>query len=135
MPCDCRYMDDGGPSALELSLSRIACLLDEVKHGIPVNREWWENGDHPRLREMHLRFDFLGMEKALDEWGSELCALVRERGAGGYSLELQIWWRDHQIEDAKREAREEEERQRAMEREAALAKLTDREKALLGLRE
>lgn len=49
------------------------------------------------------------------------------------SLELQIWWRDHQIADKLREERERKEMQERKERETILKKLTSREKKILGL--
>lgn len=51
-----------------------------------------------------------------------------------YSLELQSWWRDHKIADKLRkeaEARQEEEER---DRIRALAKLTARERRLLGVK-
>lgn len=50
------------------------------------------------------------------------------------SLEMQMWWRDHQAADAKRLEQEKRKAADDAAREAALAKLTEDERDLLGLR-
>jgi len=66
----------------------------------------------------------------LDRDTAELCSWCRENDVQEQSLELQIWWRDHQKHDAKREA---EEAKKKAKRKKALAKLTKEERKLLGL--
>lgn len=51
-----------------------------------------------------------------------------------YSLEMQIWWRDHQEKDREREKEESEKAERNKVREAALSKLSKEEKEALGLK-
>lgn len=49
------------------------------------------------------------------------------------SLELQIWWRDHQAVDARHMKEEKEENARAVLRKSGLDKLTPAERKALGL--
>jgi len=49
------------------------------------------------------------------------------------SLETQIWWRDHQIADAKRVQKEAKNAVHAACRKTALAKLTKEDKKILGI--
>jgi len=49
-----------------------------------------------------------------------------------YSLELQMWWRDHQKADAKRELEESLEQREEDIRQTALQKLTEAERNVLG---
>ena len=62
------------------------------------------------------------------EWADQLTATLCEKcqleDVSKYSLELQIWWRDHQIADKERFEKE--------ARENALSKLTPYERKLLG---
>jgi hypothetical protein len=69
-----------------------------------------------------------------DELTAELCARISKvKDLSKYSLELQVWARDHKIADAKRKRREAEEKQKAAARKKALAKLTEAERKVLGL--
>jgi len=64
----------------------------------------------------------------LDRLTAHLCERLKSVDLAPYSLELQMWWRDHQKADRDREEN------RVLElRNAALAKLTDEECRLLGL--
>lgn len=64
---------------------------------------------------------------------AELCAHLQKHGADKYSLEMQIWWRDHRIADKERVEKEIAEKKLRSEKEAAIAKLTPYERKLLGL--
>lgn len=88
MPCDSSYMN---PSNKELEISRVACLLDEIK-GIPINRSHWD-GYHPLVYNRKFNDD---------KMVRELCSKLRSLDVTKFSLEMQMWWRDHQIADAKR---------------------------------
>ena len=46
---------------------------------------------------------------------------------------MQIWWRDHQHKDKQRKKAEKQKRQAEKDKQKALAKLTAKEKRLLGL--
>jgi len=68
-----------------------------------------------------------------DQMAQWLCLWCKAHDVTKQSLELQIWWRDHQAADAKREAAEREaQRLRGLRRQAA-AKLTPEELTALGL--
>ena len=62
-----------------------------------------------------------------------LCAWCKVNDPTTKSLELQIWWRDHQKEDARheQEARDREERDRLRKR--AIEKLSPSERRALGI--
>lgn len=47
--------------------------------------------------------------------------------------EVRVWWEVHKAQDARRRERERKEREREEARQTALSKLTDAEKAALGL--
>lgn len=109
MPCDSSYMD---PTRMEQNLSQVACLLDEINGGDPADRtshDW--NGNHPAVYNR-------GLGRAtLDQWVSVLCSKLEARGgAADLSLEMQIWWRDHQRADEWRERQEKEAIENEIER-------------------
>lgn len=81
-------------------------------------------------------------EPVIDEgpkYAQMLCYLCREYQAGttfsdaidGHPA-LRAWWRQHEAEDAERLRREAEDARVAKAKRAALAKLTPKERALLG---
>lgn len=97
MPCDSSYM---AASGLEIELSRMLMLIDEVNTGIHVDSsrpEW--NGYHEdayckgKLRER------------ADHAAKTLCSLLQSRDVSSCSLELQLWWRDHQAADKARKTK------------------------------
>jgi hypothetical protein len=121
MPCNSDHMN---ANSYEQQLSRVACLLDELA-GKKWDRSWWD-GYHPRV--------YCKADKGLgDLMVSELCEALQSRDVTKYSLEMQIWWRDHQAADKERCERELANAKNDAEREAALAKLTPAERKLLGL--
>lgn len=125
MPC--RYDGPEGPSEAEEYLSKVICLLDELEGGLAptqrADRAWY--GHHHKVKSaMPIR----------DQVVKSLCDRLKQTDVTKYSPEMQIWWRDHQIADQKREK---EEAQKALEQkeiEVALSKLTPREQALLGVK-
>jgi hypothetical protein len=104
MPCD------SGPPHPSVALNeKLNAFLDET-HGRTLSRR-----------------------RDNDAMARELCEWCKTHDVTTQSLELQIWWRDHQRHDAEREAREVAEQERQKLRAEALAKLTPAErKALLG---
>lgn len=121
MPCNSDHM---AASGYEREISRVACLLDELA-GQKAERGWWD-GYHPRV--------YCKADRATgDQMVSELCAALQSRDVTQCSLEMQIWWRDHQAADKARCERELAQTKTDAEREAALAKLTPAERRLLGL--
>ena len=109
-------------SGNEVELSRIACLLGELD-GKPIDKSHWQ-GYHPAVYCKQVDGDALV---------SELCERLQSVDVTKYSLELQIWWRDHQAEDKARIEHELARKKSEQDRNAALAKLTPYERRLLGL--
>ncbi len=92
MPCNANYLD---PNNREKEISKVACLLDEL-NGIPMNKLNW-NGFHPRVYCQDFNADILV---------AELCSKLSKLNVKDYSLEMQIWWRDHQEADSLREKKD-----------------------------
>jgi hypothetical protein len=122
MPCRCDHME---PTSLEIETSKVAYLLDEIESG-EVNSSF-NGGTHP---DVYGKCD----QTLANNLTARLCDVLKETGASKYSLEMQIWWRDHQAKDRKREQEEKSEREQQKIRKAALSKLTKREKEALGLK-
>jgi hypothetical protein len=121
MPCQSDYLS---ANHFEKEISRVACLLDELA-GKPINHAHW-NGYHPRV--------YGKINKATgDLMVEELCNALQSCDVKSCSLEMQIWWRDHQIADNERRNAELDKETARAQREAALAKLTPAERQLLGL--
>ena len=120
MPCNSDYME---ANKLELNISRVQCLLDELD-GKPWNQHDW-NGYHPKV------YNKVNGSLA-NKLVRQLCSKLKTTDVTQYSLEMQMWWRDHQEADAAREQQEQDKKIEAEKRVAALAKLTDEEKELLG---
>lgn len=90
MPCDSSHME---ATQAEREASRIHCLLNEVANGHPPDRRHWA-GYHP------LAYGKMVTRQELDSLTAALCsALSEEADVTQYSLELQMWWRDHQAAD------------------------------------
>lgn len=120
MPCNSDYLESSGK---EIELSRVACLLDELNGKDKIDPSHW-SGYHP------LVYNKIVDRNALV---SELCSRLQDVDISQCSLEMQIWWRDHQEADRKRLETELEEAKEKSERDAALAKLTPYERKLLGV--
>jgi len=90
MPCRSDYME---PNQWELEGSKVLALLEEIAHGtLP---DWYGNGsDH----HVYMRMT----QKLLDEATAVLCGNLKKLDVSKFSLEMQMWWKDHQIADAKR---------------------------------
>jgi len=123
MPCRCDYME---PTALEIEASRVAYLLDEIESG-EINSSKFNGGAHPNV---YGKCD----QTLANNLTARLCDTLKEADASKYSLEMQIWWRDHKKKDRKREQAEKSEQKREQIRKAALSKLTKVEKEALGLK-
>ena len=116
------------PTRLEKKLSEVACLLDEL-NGVKFSKSNWE-GFHPKV--------YGGIKKTdADKMVAELCSKIQNLTTHElqhhYSLELQMWWRDHQKADKKRLKQEAKELREDELRKEALAKLTPYERKLLNL--
>lgn len=78
---------------------------------------------------------YYGAPRVLDQDTAKLCAWLRKhpKRIKSLPLEIQIWWRDHQLADARHEQEERASREREAKKKAALDKLTDEDKRALGL--
>lgn len=120
MPCDSKHLEASG---YEKEISRVACFIDEL-----AGKKWTRaefEGYHPKVYSKCSRN--LG-----DRLTRQLCSALRKVDVTKYSLELQIWWRDHQAADEERRRRDEKVLQDDADIKAALEKLTPRERKLLG---
>lgn len=120
MPCNSEYMKATGT---EVGLSQVACLLDELDGSPEIDRNHWR-GYHPKIYGKHLDGDALV---------AELCARLQKDDVTKRSLEMQVWWRDHQKADKERLEREMMEQKIEAEKAEALEKLTPHERKLLGV--
>lgn len=111
------------PSMQEQNAARVACLLDELE-GHPIKPNYLK-GYHPRT--------YGKATKAFcDLLVSTLCQKLQTIDVTKQSLEMQIWWRDHQAADKLRLEKELKEKKLQSEKVAALSKLTPYERQLLG---
>ena len=122
MACNSDHMR---PNHIETALSKVLSLLDEVRlGGINLNHF---SGYHPHA------YNCGANRKTLDDATATLCTIMQSREATDYSLELQLWWRDHQKADADKAQAALDSAKTDRERKAALNKLTPHERSLLGL--
>lgn len=119
MPCDSSYMN-ARPE--EVESSKVRELIREVQ-GLPFNHK--------------SRHDYYGKVDQLDSDTAWLCAWCEKNTAilNTFSLELQIWWRDHQEQDARREAAKAKTAHLKEVRRQALEKLTPEERRALGVKD
>lgn len=112
------------PSKQEQNAARVACLLDELE-GHPIDPRHWA-GYHPKT--------YNKTTKAFcDLLVSTLCQKLQTLDVTKQSLEMQIWWRDHQTADKLRLEKELQKKKLQNSKAAALSKLTPYELQLLGL--
>lgn len=123
MPCNSDHMN---ANDREINLSVVYGLLDELKTGkLPEN---FGTGYDKRVYCKGLS------KEHLDKKTEELCSkLQKVKNIKGYSLELQVWWRDHQAADKERLEQELKQHKTEEARKSALSKLTISERKLLGL--
>ncbi len=121
MPCT----DVGGPTGLEIRFSKVLALLHEL-----------DTGHHPGPDYGNGNVDWARAGAEIDGSTRDLCErLKREHNTttSNRSLELQIWWRDHQKQDRLRIAKEKDTKDRNVKIARALGKLTKSERKLLGV--
>jgi hypothetical protein len=125
MPCNSDYLD---ANPFEQTLGRVRNHLDElegkkIKYGNDGYREDVYNKHHNK--------------DILDKAVRELCQKCSSLGPKikNYSLELQMWWRDHQKADAQRQKLEREEQEKKHLKKTALSKLSQAERQALGVRD
>lgn len=107
---------------------RVQALIDELNSG-ELNEDHY-NGSHPDFSGVNLHY---GSRAKADQMTAALCEQLHKiDDVTKYSLEMQIWWRNHQRADAKRIKEEQETIQKEADKKKALAKLTPYERSLLG---
>ena len=122
MPCNSDYMEATGK---ERQMSRVACLLDEL-----AGKQW----DKSAYDGYHKAVYSQGLGKAqCDAMVDKLCRKCQAIDVTKQSLELQLWWRDHQAADKARIEMELEMAETTRKKSEALSKLTAYERKLLGL--
>lgn len=105
MPCNCDHLK---ATSLELEISRVACLMDEIHGKKKINESHWD-GYHPNV------YGKVNRDLA-NKYTEKLCSILKEEDVSKYSLEMQIWWRDHQKADEKRLRKEEVDAEKEIER-------------------
>lgn len=124
MPCDCSHME---PFPEEIRAAKLVRLLDEVRgDGVP-DPNTFADGMDERTYSKGIKAD------AMDMMAAEICKFMQSANPQTCSLELQMWWRDHQQADKERLERELDDNKTTQAREAALKKLTPWERRLLGV--
>lgn len=129
MPCNSDHMN---PSKLELECGRLECLIEEAKSGMHVDTQsdLWQGYDPAYYGHNELQ-----LKSRADKLTQALCTSCRGGTPAGMtkcSLELQLWWRDHQRADAARISRETRKTEEDQLRRSALKKLTPQERDALG---
>ncbi len=122
MPCNCDHLE---AMPFEVMVSKVKCLLEELD-GKSIDKSDWD-GYHPEVYCKNI-----GKIEA-DKLVAELCSKLQKIDVTKYSLELQMWWRDHKKADLERVEKELAEIQNEEDRQKALKKLTVYERKLLGL--
>ena len=124
MGCRSDYQE---PNGHEVERSKVLALIEELKTGkLP---KWHGDGSDSRV------YNCSNQEK-LDKDTETLCGMLQKypkTKLAKSSLEMQIWWRDHQAADKKRITAELKAKKTDKAKQAAIAKLTPHERKLLGL--
>lgn len=91
MPCNSDYLE---PTWSEKEASRLLAVADEILHGKRVDSKSYGNG---------MRNGNYASISDRDALVRSMCAKMKESNPSDYSLEVQMWWRDHQEADAKKQ--------------------------------
>ena len=92
MPC---RSDPPDPTKYDIEMAKVLALLNELA-GMPLPENYGQTYWKGTTLQM------------LDESTENLCSKLKEiNDVSRYSLEMQIWWRDHQKADAKRKVENE----------------------------
>ena len=92
MPCNSDHLN---ATELEKELSVIYALLDELHLNLPPSNNFG-NGYDKRV------YDKGFSKNHLDKKTAELCGKLQNEDVSKFSLEMQMWWRDHQKADKDR---------------------------------
>ena len=123
MSCNSDYLEANG---MEIEHSKVLALLKELKTGkLP---SFFGDGYHKDVYNKTTK-------GILDEKVAELCSKLQDvEDIKKYSLEMQMWWRDHQKADKARIKRIAQSKKEAKDKEELLLKLSPYEKKLLGIK-
>ncbi len=106
MPCDSSYLE---PNAREKNLSKVVALQAEL-----------ETGELPKYYGRGMLPGGGYFDGDLDKEVEKLCTSLLKMEPAVIllcSLELQMWWRDHQVADQTRKIREAKEEMRASDKQ------------------
>ena len=121
MPCNSDYLE-ARPS--EVEASKVLALLEELETGKLPN--YFGDGYYSEVYNKNEK-DILSNKVP------ELCERLQNTDVSKYSLEMQMWWREHQKADKERIEKELNLKKEESERQKAISKLSDYERRLLGL--
>lgn len=123
MPCNSDYLE---ANDMEIEHSKVLALLKELKTG--KLHSFFGDGYHKDVYNKTTK-------GILDEKVVELCSKLQDvEDIKKYSLEMQMWWRDHQKADKDRIKRIAQSKKEAKDKEGLLSKLSPYEKKLLGIK-
>ena len=121
MPCNSDYLV---ARPTEVEASKVLALLEELETGKLPN--YFGNGYYSEV--------YNGNEKEiLSEKVPELCKKLQNIDTSKHSLEMQLWWREHQRADKERIEKDLKLKQEESDRQKAINKLSKYERGLLGL--
>ncbi len=123
MPCNSDYLE---ANSMEIEHSKVLALLKELKTGkLPKS---FGDGYHKDVYNKTTK-------TILDEKVAELCSKLQEvEDIKKYSLEMQMWWRDHQKADRARLKKMSAAKKESKDRQELISRLTTYEKKLLGIK-
>lgn len=121
---------------IEQRLVNVLNLLEEMEGEWPKGKSHRAHFSKKIRRQglLQIRVD----KPTLDKFTAKLCATCKKltpQEISKFSLELQIWWRDHQEDDIRREEEERRAQEKNKKKKIALSKLTSEEKKLLNVKE
>ena len=131
MPCE------SGPSyrgSSEKYNNRLILLMDELHgYGVPDPSSYRNGTLDKRIKSAPPPHEYVA--RSTGKMTANLCSLLQKDiiAIELRSLELQMWWRDHQEEDRARVEKELKVKKEEGDRRAALEKLSSYERGLLGL--
>ena len=124
MGCRNDYME---PNEREIEASKLYCIIDDLG-GKQFSSSSW-SGNHPKAYGKSIT------QEKLDKLTAKICSRLSNANVTVYSLELQLWWRDHQAADKIHLEEDKEEKRLAKRRLAAVKRLTVKQREALGLDE
>lgn len=99
MPCDSSHLE---PTEYEVEGTKLVYLLEEIDTGKKPDPAAFRSGMH---QNVYGKISKAGLDRMTAKLCRKLKALHPE-GIESYSLEMQLWWRDHQEADRQKEESE-----------------------------